>query len=110
MSWWSALLGMGNGKIRQALQEGGAVIDLRTAAEFDQGHIPGAHNIPVDRIRANLDRIRDLNRPVILCCADGGHCRDAMEILKQAGIGQVYIGGSWESVWKLTPRRPSGAA
>jgi phage shock protein E len=101
MSWWSALFEMGSGKIRQALQEGAVVIDLRTAPEFDQGHIPGAHNIPVDRLRANLDRIRGLNKPVILCCADGAHCREAMETLKQAGIGRVYTGGSWESVLKL---------
>jgi phage shock protein E len=100
MSWWAALFG-GNEKIRQALRRGGAIIDLRTAPEFDQGHIPGAHNIPVDRIRANLDRIRDMNKPLILCCLAGAHCREAMDILKQAGIAQVVVGGSWESVWKL---------
>src|ERR1700733_10094887 len=104
MSWWSALF-EGNEKIRQALRTGGVVIDLRTAPEFDQGHMPGAHNIPVDRIRANLDRIRDMNRPVILCCATGANCREAMNILKQAGIVQVVAGVSWESVWKLA-RRP----
>jgi phage shock protein E len=100
MSWWSALFG-GNEKIRQALRQGGVIIDLRTAPEFDQGHIPGAHNIPVDRIRANLDRIRNMNKPVILCCMTGAHCWEAMDILKQAGIGRVVVGGTWESVWKL---------
>ena len=102
MSWWSALFGMGNGKIRQALQqEGGVVIDLRPAPEFDQGHIPGALNIPVDRIRASIPRIRDLNKPVILCSGNGEHCWNAMSILKQGGVTRVYVGGGWESVWKL---------
>jgi phage shock protein E len=101
MSWWSALLGIGNGKIREALREGAVVVDLRTPTEFDQGHIPRSLNIPVDRIRANTGRIRDLKRPVILCCAGGAHCYEAMETLRQAGVGRVYIGGSWESVLKL---------
>jgi phage shock protein E len=100
MSWLSALFG-GNEKIRQALREGGVIIDLRTAPEFDQGHIPGALNIPVDRIRTNTTRIIDMRRPVILCCMTGAHCREAMDILKQAGMTRVYMGGSWEAVWKL---------
>jgi phage shock protein E len=103
MSWLSMLFG-GNEKIREALRQGGAIIDLRTAQEFDQGHIPGAHNIPVDRIRANLDRIRSLSRPLILCCASGDHCREATEFLRQAGIQRVIAGGSWESVLRLKQR------
>jgi phage shock protein E len=91
----------GNGGLRQALREGAVVIDLRTAYEYDQGHIPRSLNIPVDRIRANIQRIRDLNKPVILCCAGGEHCREAAGTLKEAGIGQVYIGGSWENVWRV---------
>jgi phage shock protein E len=100
MSWLSMLFG-GNEKIREALRQGGAIIDLRTAQEFDQGHIPGSHNIPVDRVRANLDRIRELNKPLILCCASGGQCWETMEFLKEAGIRRVIAGGSWESVLRL---------
>jgi phage shock protein E len=104
MSWLSELLGGGKQKIRQVLQEGGVIIDLRTAYEFDQGHIPRSLNIPVDRIPVNIIRIRDLNKPVILCCGNGMHCRDAQAMLKRAGIEQVYIGGIWQSVLKLVQR------
>src|SRR5882724_563471 len=89
--------GWGNGGIREALQAGAVVIDLRTAYEYDQGHIPRSLNIPVDRVRANIQRIRDLKKPVILCCAAGVHCREAADILREAGIGEVHIGGSWEN-------------
>lgn len=102
MSILSKILGgWGNGSIRQALREGGVVIDLRTANEFDQGHIPRSLNIPVDRIRVNTRRIRELNRPIILCCANGIHCWEAATILREAGIERVYNGGSWESVLKM---------
>jgi rhodanese-related sulfurtransferase len=104
MSWLSDLFG-GGGPIQQALQEGGVIIDLRTAYEYDQGHIPHSLNIPVDRIRANLDRIRDLNKPVVLCCANGMHCLEAAEILRKAGISRVINGGNWQSVLRKMDRR-----
>ena len=64
MSWLSDIFG--DGGIRQALQDGAVIVDLRTAYEYDQGHIPHALNIPVDRLRSNIDRLRDLGKPVIL--------------------------------------------
>jgi rhodanese-related sulfurtransferase len=99
MSWLSDIFG--GGKIKQALGEGAVIIDLRTAYEYDQGHIPRSLNIPIDRIRANIGRIRDLNKPVILCCSAGAHCREAAEILRDAGINRVYNGGSWQSLLRV---------
>src|SRR6202012_5799592 len=87
MSWLSDLFG--GGGVSEALREGGVVIDLRTAYEYDQGHVPRSLNIPIDRVRANIDRIRDLKKPVILCCATGSHCREATEILRHAGLPRV---------------------
>ena len=98
MSWLSDIFGNG---IKKALQTDGVIIDLRTAYEFDQGHIPKAINIPIDRIRASIGRVRDLKKPVILCCSTGSHCREAADILRQAGIGEVHIGGSWQSLWQV---------
>jgi phage shock protein E len=97
MSWLSDIFG-GGGGIRQAFDEGAVVVDLRTAYEFDQGHVPKALNIPIDRIRANIDRIRDLDKPVILCCSNGNHCWEAAGILRDAGIHRVINGGDWRSV------------
>jgi phage shock protein E len=100
MSWLSDLFD-GGGKIRKALQEGAVIIDLRTAYEFDQGHIPHSLNIPVDRIKANIGRIRDLDKPVVLCCSDGTHCQEGITILRAAGLAGVINGGSWQSVLRM---------
>lgn len=99
MSWLSDIFG--GRKIKQALGEGAVIIDLRTAYEYDQGHIPRSLNIPIDRVRANIVRIRDLNKPVILCCSSGAHCWETAEILRNAGITRVYNGGSWQSVLRV---------
>lgn len=103
MSWLSEIFG-GGGGIKQALQEGAAIIDLRTAYEFDQGHIPRSLNIPVDRIKANTDRIRGLNKPVVLVCGTGNHCWEAAEVLRNAGISRVINGGDWQSVLRKVGR------
>ena len=35
-----SILGIGNGKIKEALRRGAIVIDIRTAAEFERGKVP----------------------------------------------------------------------
>jgi rhodanese-related sulfurtransferase len=97
MSWLSDLFG-GSGQIKQAIRQGAVIIDLRTAYDYDQGHIPQAVNIPVDRIKANIGRIKDFRRPVILCCSTGDHCREAGDILRNAGVPSVINGGNWQSL------------
>jgi rhodanese-related sulfurtransferase len=62
-----SILGIGNGKIKEALKHGGTVIDTRTASEFDQGKVRGSINIPSDRIEINLQRIRQMGKPIIIC-------------------------------------------
>jgi phage shock protein E len=104
MSWLSELFG-GDGSIREAMQQGAVVIDLRTAYEYDQGHIPKSLNIPADRIKANIDRIRDLHKPVILCCGPGGGCWEAMDVLRSAGLPQVINGGQWQSLLRKMQKR-----
>lgn len=101
MSWLSEIFGFGSGKLRQALQEGAVIVDLRTAYEFDQGHIPRALNIPIDRLKANIGRLRDLRKSIILCCANSVHCAEAVEILHEAGISGVHNGGNWQSVLRV---------
>lgn len=100
MSWFSDIFGGGGGEIRQAVRDGGVIVDLRTAYEYDQGHIPGALNIPLDRLRSNIPRLQDLGKPVILCCAGGGHCWEGVSILREAGLPRVINGGDWQSLWR----------
>ena len=96
-----SFLGFGGGKIKDALRRGAVVIDVRTPQEFDQGKVPGSINIPVDRIAANAERIKNMNRPVVFCCASGSRSSNAATIMKQKGMKEVYNGGSWYDVIKI---------
>jgi phage shock protein E len=99
MSWLTDIFSSGGG-IKQAVREGAVIVDLRTAYEYDQGHIPRSLNIPIDRLPFNIDRLRGLDKPVILCCATGGHCWEAASILREAGFHRVINGGDWQSLWR----------
>jgi len=91
----------GKNKIKEAIQKGAVIIDVRTPHEYDNGRIPGSINIPVDRISASIERIKSMRKPVIVCCNSGTRSGQAKDILKSAGLQEVYNGGSWESVLRM---------
>ncbi len=96
-----SFFGLGKTKIKTALANGAVIIDVRTVHEFDQGKVPGSINIPVDRIAANAERIKHMNKPVVCCCASGMRSSIAAKTLKAKGIKNVYNGGSWMGVLKI---------
>ncbi len=57
------------------------LVDVRSAAEFASGHIPGAVNIPMDQIEG---RVQDLNfnLPIVLICQAGQRARIVAGLLK----------------------------
>lgn len=73
---------------------GAQVVDVRTTAEFAQGHVPQSLNIPLDQVQARLAEI-NRDRPVLLCCASGGRSGMAKQILERAGYQQVHNAGPW---------------
>lgn len=90
----------GNSKLKNALRNDAVIIDLRSPREFDEGHIPEAINIPVDRIPINAARIKAMNRPVILC-GHSGSMGNARDYLLNHGVKEVHNGGSWVKVLNL---------
>ena len=89
------------GKIKHALRRGAIIVDVRTGIEYDHGHIPDAFNIPVDRIRASADRLKESKMPVIVCCSTGDRSADAVKQLKAKGLKDVYNGGNWEKLLEI---------
>ena len=64
------------------------VIDVRTAEEYAAGHIPGALNIPFDRV---VEQIADVDAPhgVALYCMVGPRARKGEAALLGAGYPSV---------------------
>ena len=81
------------------LSNGALLIDVRTPKEFSQGNVSGSQNIPLDKIEGKLKNIKELKKPIVLCCASGMRSGRATSILKQNGI-EAYNGGSWNKFVK----------
>jgi len=100
MGFLGGLFGGGSAKqdeIIEMISKGGIIIDVRSAAEFAGGNVPGSKNIPLNTIGAKAANIKKLNKPIIVCCASGMRSSQAASILKGKGI-EVVNGGSWRSL------------
>lgn len=92
------LLGFGPGVNYKELMERGAVIvDVRSKGEYQQGHIKGSINIPVDTLSSNLGKLKK-DKPTITCCASGMRSASAKGILQSNGFKEVHNGGGWSSL------------
>ena len=93
------IFGFGKRKqqVREALENGGVIVDVRTPGEFSSGHVKGALNIPLDKINGQVERIKHMGKPIVLCCASGMRSGSATTMLKKQGV-ECYNGGSWHSL------------
>lgn len=70
------------------------IIDVRSPQEFQGGHAEGAINIPLNIISIEVDKIKKMSQPIVLCCASGNRSGMAQVILHQAGI-ETHNAGAW---------------
>ena len=92
------LFGRSNTDYKKLVEIGGVVVDVRSKAEFNSGHVKGSINIPLDKLEASLSQLKDKNKPVITCCASGMRSGIAKKILMKNGYEEVYNGGGWVSL------------
>jgi phage shock protein E len=83
--------------VKEFMDKGAVIIDVRTPAEYSGGHIKGSKNIPLNTIGNQIDALKKLNKPVIACCASGMRSAQATSILKSNGI-EAMNGGGWSSL------------
>ncbi len=74
------------------MEAGGVtILDVRTPAEFSQGHIKGAVNVPVDRLAPGRRLAVSPNpeKPVLIYCRSGRRAETAGRMLAEAGYREV---------------------
>ena len=67
---------------------GATVVDVRTAAEWDEGHVPGAVHVPLAHLTSQLSELRR-RQPIVTYCQTGGRSVTAASVLRAAGIADV---------------------
>lgn len=85
-------------QVEDLLGAGWRLIDVRTKAENDRGHIPGSELIPLDELRDHLDDLR--GHRVIVTCRVGQRGHTAAAILMQEGIEVANLDGGYLT-WQM---------
>jgi phage shock protein E len=73
------------------------IVDVRTSAEFQGGHVAGSINIPLNEVVDRADEIMKLKTPVVFCCASGGRSGQATAYFRAQGL-ECENGGGWMEV------------
>lgn len=80
--------------IRQTMEAGATLLDVRNTHEFNRGALPNAKNIPLAILPVLAHEHLDKNDPVLVYCQAGGRAMMAEKILASLGFTDVTnIGG-----------------
>ena len=67
------------------------VLDVRTPAEFAEGHVPGAINIPNGELAARVAELADAKgRDIVVYCRSGVRAAQALDVLDKAGFTRLF--------------------
>ena len=81
---------------REWLKKGATVIDVRSEGEFQEKHLPGAINIPLDRLGDEIGRVApNKEQPLLLHCLSGTRSGAGEATLKKMGYRNVFNLGSY---------------
>lgn len=75
------------------------LIDVRTPAEYREGHIPGVANIPLDELEKRLGEIPK-DKKVVLICRTGNRSAQGTRFLRSKGFDNVFNSTGGMSTWK----------
>lgn len=78
------------------------LVDVRTPAEYNEGHVPNAQNIDFwgENFDAKIDEL-DKTKPIIVYCKSGGRSAKCASKLAAKGFEKIYDLKGGFSQWKL---------
>ena len=67
------------------------LLDVRTPAEYAEGHLPGAINIPHTELASRVAELSDSrDRDIVVYCRSGNRTRQALGVLQEAGFSRLF--------------------
>jgi rhodanese-related sulfurtransferase len=83
--------------ITALIAKGATVIDVRTPAEYKDGHVKGSINLPLQTLGSQMNKLKK-DQVIVTCCRSGSRSGMARRQLLAAGFTQVHNGGPWNSI------------
>lgn len=74
------------------------IVDVREPFEFEMGKVEGSINIPLGQIPEKIEELKNMKKPLVLCCASGNRSGQATQFLKVNDFEDVHNGGAWNMV------------
>jgi len=77
------------------------LIDIRNIEKYNNRHIPGSVNIPLEKMLTSYNKYLDKNKKYYIYCQKGIQSRKLCQILKNNGFNVINITGGYEA-WVLS--------
>jgi len=83
----------------QKINNGALLVDVRSPAEHESGHLEGSLLIPHTEVAARIAEFGDdKSRPIVLYCKSGGRAGKAHKVLEANGFTNVINGGGYQDL------------
>jgi rhodanese-related sulfurtransferase len=79
-------------ELADVIDRGGFVLDVREQDEWNEGHVPNAHHIPMNEVAENLDKLDDGAR-IFIICRSGKRSMTVANYLEAQGYDVVSVAG-----------------
>lgn len=86
------------------IKNGALIVDVRTPAEFENAHFPGAINIPLQDIEKRINEFGPRDGRIIVYCRTGNRSGKAKTFLESRGYKNVLNGGGLQDMLKASGR------
>ena len=89
-------------EVREQLNNGAVVVDVREPEEWSAGHIPGARHVPKSYLESRIEgAVPDRSQHVVLYCASGNRSAwAARTMIEDLGYGHVESMTGGFTLWK----------
>ncbi len=78
------------GSAERVKQEQVVLLDVRSAAEWEAGHVEGSVHVPYQRLREGVpEEVQNVQKPLAVICGSGVRSALAASLLKRAGVKNV---------------------
>jgi hydroxyacylglutathione hydrolase len=87
---------------------GVTLLDVRSGAEWNEGHVPGAVHVPLAQLTSRLPELRG-RQPIFTYCQSGTRSATAASVLRAAGITEVSSVEGGFDAWSRIDVAAAGA-
>ncbi|MEI7420203.1 MAG: rhodanese-like domain-containing protein [Actinomycetes bacterium] len=92
-------------ELADVIDHGGYVLDVREDYEWEEGHVPNAHHIPMNEVANQLDKLDDGAR-IFIICRSGARSMTVANYLEAQGYDVVSVAGGTDG-WANSGRELS---